>query len=279
MRFDFSHFSKLSLDEIQQIEDFVNARIAEQIPLEEEREMEMQQALDEGAIALFGEKYGDKVRTIRFGQSLELCGGTHVQNTADIWHFKIVSESAIAAGIRRIEAITADAVKTYFLEGEKTVREIIGMFKGAPNPVKAVQTLQEEYYALKKEIEQLHRERAKSMKHDIKNELTDENGVLFLAKQVDLDASSMKDISFELGNEINNLFLVLGSDKDGKALLSCYISKPLVENRQWNAGAIVKELGQYIKGGGGGQPFFATAGGKNPSGIAEALQKSKEYVD
>ena len=171
LRFDFSHFAKLSLEEVQQVEDFVNARIAEQIPLEEQRGIPMEDAMKEGAMALFGEKYGDKVRTVRFGKSIELCGGTHVQNTSDIWHFKITSESAIAAGIRRIEAITSDAVKNYFLEGERTVREIVGMFKGAPNPVKAVQALQEEYQLLKKELEQLHNERAKGIKGDKKDEL------------------------------------------------------------------------------------------------------------
>ena len=279
LRFDFSHFSKLSLEEVQQVEDFVNARIAEQIPLEEQRQIAMEDALKEGAMALFGEKYGDKVRTVRFGQSIELCGGTHVKNTSDIWHFKITSESAIAAGIRRIEAITSDAVKNYFLEGERTVREIVGMFKGAPNPVKAVQALQEEYQLLKKELEQLHKERAKGIKGDIKGELKDENGIQFLAKQVEMDAGSMKDLSFELGSELDNLFLVLGSEKDGKALLSCYISKPLVEQKKLNAGNIVRELGQHIKGGGGGQPFFATAGGKDPSGITKALEKSREYLD
>ncbi len=279
LRFDFSHFSKLSLDETQQVEDFVNMRIAEQLPLQEQREIAMDEALNEGAIALFGEKYGDAVRTVRFGKSIELCGGTHVQNTSDIWHFKIVSESAIAAGIRRIEAITSDSVKVYFLQGEKTVREIIGMFKGAPNPVEAVKTLQEEYLSLKKEVEQLHREKAKGLKSELKNELIDENGVLFLAKQVELDAGGMKDVSFELGNEIDNLFLVLGSEKDGKALLSCYISKPLAENKKWNAGTIVRELGSYIKGGGGGQPFFATAGGKDPSGIPAALEEVKTFLD
>ena len=279
LRFDFSHFAKLSLEEVQQVEDFVNARIAEQIPLEEQRGIPMEDAMKEGAMALFGEKYGDKVRTVRFGKSIELCGGTHVQNTSDIWHFKITSESAIAAGIRRIEAITSDAVKNYFLEGERTVREIVGMFKGAPNPVKAVQALQEEYQLLKKELEQLNKERAKGIKGDIKDELEDENGVLFLAKQVEMDAASMKDLSFELGNELDNLFLVLGSEKDGKALLSCYISKPLVEQKQLNAGNIVRELGQHIKGGGGGQPFFATAGGKDPSGIGDALAKAKSFLD
>lgn len=278
LRFDFSHFAKLTEEEFMLVEDFVNARIEEHLPLQEERSIPMERALKEGAMALFGEKYGDKVRTVRFGQSIELCGGTHVSNTSELWHFKITSESAIAAGIRRIEAITSDAVKTYFLEGEQAVREIIGMFKGAQNPVKAVQALQDEFNSLKKEVELLHKQRAQGFKNQIKSELDDKNGICFLAKKVDLDAGDMKDLSFELGGEIDNLFLVLGSEKNGKALLSCFISKPLAEEKGWNAGTIVRELGKYIKGGGGGQAFFATAGGKDPSGIPEALAQVMSYL-
>ena len=278
LRFDFSHFAKLSADELKAVEDFVNARIEEQLPLQEQRSIAMDKAMEEGAMALFGEKYGDQVRTVRFGQSIELCGGTHVTNTSELWHFKITSESAIAAGIRRIEAITSDAVKNYFLEGEKAVREIVGMFKGAQNPVKAVQALQDEYTALKKEVELLHKERAKGLKSQLKSELVEVRDTLFLAKQVELDAAGMKDLSFELGNEIDNLFLVLGAEKEGKALLSCYISKKLVEKNKWNAGTIVRELGKFIKGGGGGQAFFATAGGKDPSGIPQALAEVRSFI-
>ncbi len=278
LRFDFSHFAKLSDEELKAVEDFVNARIEEQLPLQEDRSTSMEEALKQGAMALFGEKYGDQVRTVRFGQSIELCGGTHVPNTSDLWHFKITGESAIAAGIRRIEAITSDAVKAYFLEGERAFREIMGMFRGQGNPVKAIQALQKEFSALKKEVEQLQKEKAKGLKTELKNELVEENGILFLAKQVDLDAGGMKDLSFELGNELENLFLVLGAENDGKALLSCYISKTLVEKNDWNAGTIVRELGKLIKGGGGGQPFFATAGGKDPSGIPKALGEVKKYL-
>ena len=278
LRFDFSHFAKLTDEELKAVEDFVNARIEEQLPLQEERNTSMEEALKEGAMALFGEKYGDQVRTVRFGQSIELCGGTHVPNTSELWHFKITGESAIAAGIRRIEAITSDAVKAYFLEGERAFREIIGMFRGQRNPVKAIQALQEEFNALKKEVEQLQKEKTKGLKSEIKSELVEENGTLFLAKQVDMDARGMKDLSFELGSQLDNLFLVLGSEKEGKALLSCYISKSLVEKKQLNAGNIIRELGQLIKGGGGGQPFFATAGGKDPSGIPEALKAVRQFL-
>ncbi len=278
LRFDFSHFAKLTDEELKAVEDFVNARIEEQLPLQEERNISKEEALKEGAVALFGEKYGEKVRTVRFGQSVELCGGTHVTNTSELWHFKITGESAIASGIRRIEAITSEAVKAYFLEGERAFREIMGMFRGSGNPVKAIEALQEEFNALKKQVDQLKKEKAKGLKTQLKSELKDENGILFLAKKVDLDAGAMKDLSFEIGNEINNLFLLLGSEHNGKALLSCYISKPLVEQKGLHAGNIVRELGLFIKGGGGGQPFFATAGGKDPAGISAALQKAAEYI-
>lgn len=278
LRFDFSHFSKLTEEELAEVENFVNARIEGRLPFEENRKVPMKEALAQGAMALFGEKYGDTVRTVRFGQSIELCGGTHVKNTADIWHFKIKSESAVAAGIRRIEAITSDAVKDFFEENNKTLRSIKEVLHNAQDPVKAVSSLQEENARLKKEVENLLKEKAKNLKGQLKNELEEVNGVRFLAKKVDLDTAGIKDLSFEMGHDEDDLFLMFGTEQNGKALLSCYISKNLVAERELNAGAIVRELGKYIQGGGGGQPFFATAGGRNPAGIEEALKKAKEYV-
>jgi alanyl-tRNA synthetase len=278
LRFDFSHFSKLTALEIDEVENFVNDRIREQQPLVEQRDIEYKQAIKQGAIALFGEKYGDSVRAIRFGNSVELCGGTHVQNTADIWYFKIISEGAVAAGIRRIEAITGDAVKAYFSGQTETLNEISAELKNTKTPVKAIHSLQEENAALKKQVEALLREKAKNMKNELKNELTNIGGIEFLAKKVDLDASGVKDLAFQLGEIGNNLFLLLASEQDGKAVLSCYISKELVAERDFDAGKVVRELGKYIQGGGGGQPFFATAGGKNPAGINEALEKAVAYI-
>lgn len=278
LRFDFSHFSKVDEDQLQQIEDFVNARIRENLPLEEQRNISMQKALDEGAIALFGEKYGDSVRAIRFGQSMELCGGTHVKQTGDVWHFKIKSESAIASGIRRIEAITNVAVGEYFENVDKQYEAIKQVLKNPAEPAKAIHNLQEENASLKKQIEALLKDKAKNLKGDLKNEITDVNGIQYLAKKVDLDAKGIKDLCFELGNQSNNLFLFFGADNNGKAILSCYISKELVASNGLNAGIIVRELGKYIQGGGGGQPFFATAGGKNPAGIEEALKASENYL-
>jgi len=278
LRFDFSHFSKMTTKEIVAVENFVNARIDGRLPFEENRNVPMKQAVADGAMALFGEKYGDTVRTVRFGQSIELCGGTHVKNTGDIWHFKIKSEGAVAAGIRRIEAITADAVKDFYAESNNTLLEIKGVLNNTQDPLKSVVSLQEENVRLKKEVEGLLRDKAKNLKGELANELETINGVQFLAKKLDLDAGGIKDLCFEMGKNQDALFLVLGSEHNGKAILSCYISKELVGSKDLNAGIIVRELGKYIQGGGGGQPFFATAGGKNPAGIAEALEKAKAYV-
>ncbi|APY07768.1 alanine--tRNA ligase [Winogradskyella sp. J14-2] len=278
LRFDFSHFSKLTVEELRDVENFVNARIDGKLPLEEQRNVPMDKAISDGAMALFGEKYGDTVRTVRFGQSIELCGGTHVKNTGDIWHFKIVSEGAVAAGIRRIEAITYDAVKDFYFENNRAYFEMKDLLNNAQEPVKALQNLQDENASLKKQIEQLLKDKAKNLKGDLKNEITALNGVNFIAKKVDLDASGIKDLCFELGGEVDNLFALFGADNNGKALLSCYISKNLVAEKDLNAGQIVRELGKHIQGGGGGQPFFATAGGKNPAGIEEALEDAKNYL-
>ncbi len=277
LRFDFSHFSKLTSEELRDVENFVNARIAGKLPLEEQRNIEMEEAIQQGAMALFGEKYGDRVRTIRFGKSIELCGGTHVKNTADIWHFKIKSEGAVASGIRRIEAITNDAVKDFYFENNRQFFEMKDLLNNAQEPVKALQALQDENTALKKQLEQLLKDKAKNLKGYLKSELEEINGVQFLAKQVDLDANGIKNVAFELGGEFKNLFLLFGANVNGKAILTCYISKEIVSDKL-NAGTIVRELGKHIQGGGGGQPFFATAGGKNPSGIGKALELAKEYI-
>ena len=278
LRFDFSHFSKLTVEQLRDVENFVNARIEGKLPLIEKRSVPKEEAIADGAMSLFGEKYGDSVRSIRFGQSIELCGGTHVQNTADIWHFKIKSEGAVASGIRRIEAITMDATKDYYFENNRVFHEMKDLLNNAQEPVKALQSLQDENATLKKQLEQLLKDKTKSLKGDLKNELQEINGVQFLASQVDLDANGIKTLAFELGGEFKNLFLLFGAETNGKAILTCYVSKEIVSDKL-NAGTIVRELGKYIQGGGGGQPFFATAGGKNPKGISEALDKAKDYLN
>ena len=278
LRFDFSHFSKLTDQEILEVQDFVNARIKEELPLEEKRNIPYQQAIDQGAIALFGEKYADTVRTIKFGSSMELCGGTHVSNTSSIWHFIITSEAAVAGGIRRIEAITGDAAKQYFIDRSTAFSALQKSLNNAQDPVKAVTSMQEQNSALQKQVAQLLKEKAKNIKGDLKNEVIELNGVHFLTKELDLDAAGLKDLAFELGGEIDNLFILFGSKANDKALLTCYIDKQLVSSKGLDAGKIVRELGKHIQGGGGGQPFFATAGGKKPEGIAIALAQVKDYI-
>ena len=239
----------------------------------------MQQAIDEGAMALFGEKYGDSVRAIKFGKSMELCGGTHVAQTGDIWYFKIKSEGAVAAGIRRIEAITNVAVGDYFEEIDSNYSSVKQLLKNPKDVVKSVTSLQDENTALKRQVEQLLKDKAQNLSGELKNQLQEINGVQFLATKVDLDANGIKNIAFALGKEFNNLFLFFASsEKADKAMLTCYISKELAAERGYDAGKVVRELGKLIHGGGGGQNFFATAGGKNPGGIPKALEKAKEYI-
>ena len=278
LRFDFSHFSKVSDEEIREVEAFVNKRIQAQLQLVEHRNIPIKEALDKGAMALFGEKYGDNVRMIEFGESKELCGGIHVKNTAEIWHFKILSEGAVAAGIRRVEAITGDAVKDYFVQQENDLEAISATLKNPQDTFKAVVSLQDDNAKLKKQIEQLLKEKAKGLKGELASQLQEINGIKFLATQVDLNAEGAKDLAYELGTLGTNLFLVLATVDEDKPMLSCYISKELVAEKNLNAGTVVRELGKYIQGGGGGQPFFATAGGKNAAGIKEALEKAVEFV-
>ncbi|MFK7001985.1 alanine--tRNA ligase [Flavobacterium oreochromis] len=279
LRFDFSHFSKVTDEELKQVEDFVNARIQEQLPLIERRNIPFTQAIEEGAMALFGEKYGDNVRAIKFGQSMELCGGIHVKNTADIWYFKIVSESAVAAGIRRVEAITNNAVKAFFAKQENVMTEVKELLKNPQDIIKSVVSLQDENTKLKKQIEQLLKEKTKNLKAELASQIQTINEIDFLASQVDLDANGAKDLAYELGQNKNNLFVVLATVNEDKPMLTCYISKELVETKNLNASQVVRELGKHIQGGGGGQPFFATAGGKYVAGIKEALEKAVEFID
>ena len=277
-RFDFSHFAKLTPEELLAVEQFVNARIKEQIPLEESRNVPYDQAISNGAMALFGEKYGDTVRTIRFGQSLELCGGTHVENTSDIWHFKITAETAVAAGIRRIEAITGEAALKYFEDQNQLLQQVNSLMKNPQDLPKAVTQLQTENLSLKKELNELRKLKSQILAQEAQTEIQQHKGIAFLAKAVDLDAQAIKDLAFELGKSRDDLFLVLGSAKGDKPILSCYISKKLVSEKAMDAGKVVRELGQYIQGGGGGQPFFATAGGKNPAGIPQALKAAIDLI-
>ena len=209
---------------------------------------------------------------------MELCGGIHVKNTAEIWYFKIVSEGAVAAGIRRIEAITSDAVKAHFASYENTLNEVKTALKNPQDILKAVHSMQEENAKLAKQIEALVKDKVKNLKASLIAEIQEINGVQFLAKQVDLNPEGAKNLVYELGNLGNNLFLVLATAEEEKPMLTCYVSKELVAQKNLNAGQVVRELGKYIQGGGGGQPFFATAGGKKVEGIQEALEKAVAFL-
>jgi alanyl-tRNA synthetase len=280
LRFDFSHFQKMTDKEIEQVEALVNEKIRANTPREENRAMPMQKAKELGAMMLFGEKYGESVRVIKFGESVELCGGTHVEATGQIGLFKIVSESAIAAGVRRIEAITGKRAEKYVNDQINTLKNIRETVKGSKDILASVMNLLKENSELSKKIEAFGRERLKILKTNLKSKVLAENGVNIIADQVDVDnAGMLKDLSFQLKNEIDNLFLVLGADIDGKPHLAVMISENLVEDKGLNAGQIVHEAGREIKGGGGGQPFFATAGGKDVSGIQAAIEKALSFIN
>ncbi|MGD1980745.1 MAG: alanine--tRNA ligase, partial [Flavobacteriaceae bacterium] len=244
LRFDFSHFSKVQTEELIEIEKSVNAMISEAIELVEEREISMQDALDKGAMALFGEKYGDKVRTIQFGPSVELCGGTHVQKTSDIWHFKIKAESAVASGIRRIEAMTSKEVKGYFQQLEQDLKAIDDLFPKAQNTFTAIEQLQAENADLKDQLQQLLNEKAALLKQQMLQDAETINGMNVYTSVNQLDAAALKNICTEIGSKDANAIVVMGSNNGAKALLSCYIAKELVESKGLNAGQMVKTLGQ-----------------------------------
>jgi len=279
LRFDFSHYEKISDIQLSMVESFVNSKIDDQISLIENREVPMQDAIDNGAIALFGEKYDDVVRTIKFGDSVELCGGTHVKNTAEIWQFKIKSEGAIASGIRRIEAITGSAVKDYYNQSIIQLAEIRKSLNNTKNPVDSLVELKNENLKLKKQLEALSNDKLHNLKDSLINELKNVNGVNFLVKKVDLDVSNIKKLSFELGSKHKNLFIIFMAENNSKANIVCYISKQLVQSKGFDAREEIKKLSPLINGSGGGQNFFATAGGSDTSGIAEALKQASKRFD
>ncbi|WP_407404987.1 alanine--tRNA ligase [Chryseobacterium sp.] len=271
LRFDFSHFSKMTDEELALVENKVNAKIKESIALQEFRNIPIQEAIDKGAMALFGEKYGDSVRMIQFGSSKELCGGTHVKNTSEIGTFKLSSESSAAAGIRRIEAISGDNSEAYFKNIEKQMSDIAQMLK-SKDVVKSIEKLVDENTTLKAEIEAFKKEKAKGEIQNWKNDFVEQGGKKLLVKKTSLDAGSVKDIVFQLKKETPNSMIVIISDNSGKPMVTVGLSEDLEATH--HAGNIVKELAKEIQGGGGGNPGFATAGGKNLDGIENAYQKA-----
>ena len=280
LRFDFSHFQKMSEEEIAKVELIVNQRIRQNIPLEEARSIPIEEARQAGATMLFGEKYGDQVRMITFDQSFsrELCGGCHVKSTGAIGYFKILSEGAVAAGVRRIEAVTADAAELYVNNQLQELSEAKEMLK-APVLIKGIQALQDENKKLQKQIEQLLMAQATVLQGQLRSQFEVVNEVNFLAVQIDLaDAKALKTLAYNLEKEAGNALIVFGALIEEKPQLLVTVSETLTKTKGLHAGNIIKELAKYINGGGGGQPFFATAGGKDANGLKIALEKAKELL-
>lgn len=271
LRFDFSHFSKVTDEEMAEIQAIVSGNIRKNIMLEEKRNTPMEIATEMGAMALFGEKYGDTVRVIKFGDSVELCGGTHVRSTGEIGLFKITSESAVAAGVRRIEAITSQKAEAFFEKKATTLDEIAAAFKNPKDILKAVTDLQTKNNSLQKEIDQLKKARAMQVKSELKSKIENLNGVNYLEAILDLDAGSIKDILFNLKGEVDNFIGVIGGKDSGKCSLSIIAADNIVSDKDFHAGNTIREVSKLIQGGGGGQPNFATAGGRNADGLKEAI--------
>ncbi len=281
LRFDFSHFAKVTDVELAEVETIVNKKIRENISLQEQRHIAYQKAIDSGVTALFGEKYGDFVRVITFGDdfSKELCGGTHVKATGEIGYFKIISESAVAAGVRRIEAITGEKAQEYITHQSALVDQLKDVLKNPKDVFASVENLLEENTRLRKEVEKNVLAKTANLKYDLAKQVTQINGINFIAQKVDLpSAEAVKNLAYSVKDIVNNLFLVIASDIENKPGLTVMLSENLVKDRSLNASNIVRELAKEIKGGGGGQAFFATAGGKDSSGIAKALQKARTFI-
>jgi alanyl-tRNA synthetase len=281
LRFDFSHFAKVTDQELSSIEEIVNDRIRRNIPKGEERQVPYQEALKRGVTALFGEKYGDVVRVITFdpAYSMELCGGTHANATGQIGYFKIISESAVAAGVRRIEAITGKAAEQFITNQHNLVSQLRTLLRNPKDLGKSVEALLEENNRLKKEIEKNALNKAADLKTELAGKAVRVGEVNLIAEKVDLPgADAIKNLAYTLKDIVENLFLVLVTDTGGKPSITVMIAENLVNDRGFHAGNIVRELAREINGGGGGQPFYATAGGKDVTGLDRVLAKAASFV-
>jgi alanyl-tRNA synthetase len=279
LRFDFSHFQKMTDEEIEKVEEIVNAKIRLNSVLEENRSMPIAEAKNSGAMMLFGEKYGEAVRVIKFGESVELCGGTHVSATGNIGMLKIISESAIAAGVRRIEAITAARAEKYVNDQIKTLNSVRETIKGSKDILGSVAALLQQNSELSKQLESFQRESLKIIKANLKSKVLYEKGVNIISGIIEIDdAALIKDLAFQLKGEVEDLYLVLGAEIDGKPNLTIMISENIVEEKGLDAAKIVREAGREIQGGGGGQSFYATAGGKNAAGLQAAIEKALSFL-
>ena len=279
LRFDFSHFQKVEDRELDQIEKLVNRLIRDDFPLEESRSVSMKDALDMGAIAFFGEKYGEQVRVIKFGDSVELCGGIHVEATGNIGFLKITRESAIAAGIRRIEAVAGPAAEKYVDQGFEILKKLEGLFK-THNILTTIEKTLSENSELKKQRDDFHKDIRSIARKNLTSKVRNIGSVNLIAEEVQLKpADNIKTLAFELKSDIENLVLVLGANLEGKAHLTIMISEDLVKDLSLDARLMIREVSSDIQGGGGGQDFYATAGGKNPAGITKAISKIVAMVE
>ncbi len=280
-RFDFSHFTKVTDEELERIEIMVNEKIRENIRLNEQRNVPVAKAMEMGAMALFGEKYGEYVRVITFdpGYSVELCGGTHVQSTGEIGLFKFISESSVAAGVRRVEAITGKSAENLLRQQTKELNEIKILLKNPNEPLKGIQSLLDEKSALQQQLEQFLTEKASVIREQLKSKAISLNGMNVICEKIELSsADAIKGLSFDLRNQIDNLVLLLGAEVDGKPHLSLIVSDNLVKERNINASNLIRNIAKEIQGGGGGQPFYATAGGKNSSGLDAAIKIGNKLI-
>lgn len=278
LRFDFSHFQKVTDEQLREVEHLVNTKIRENIPLTEYRNLPIEKAKELGAIALFGEKYGDEVRVVQFGNSIEFCGGTHVSATGKIGMVRIISESSVAAGVRRIEAITGAKVEELMDAVQDTLNDLKALFNNAPDLKVAIRKYIDENAGLKKQVDEFMKEKAAEVKARLVANAKEVNGVKVVKAVIPMSADIVKDIAFQLKGEIPaNLFVVIGSVDNNKPMLTVMISDDLVKAGQ-NAGKLVREAAKLIQGGGGGQPHFATAGGKNADGLNTAVDKVIELA-
>lgn len=279
LRFDFAHFQKLSAEEIVAIENMVNNKIRENIRLDDLRRVPIEEARSMGAMALFGEKYGNEVRVIRFNDSIELCGGTHVSATGQIGFFKIIKEGAIAAGIRRIEAITGEKCQEYILKMNQTIQSLQQLFPGGKEITTSVEGLISANADLSKKLEKIEAEKLNSLKNELTNKIETLGAIKFLGEVVQVTkADDLKELSFKLKNSAEDLFIILGAEIDAKAHLCIHLSDSLVKEKQLNAAQLIRDFAKEIRGGGGGQAFLASAGGSYPEGLQTAIDKAREWV-